>query len=110
MPDERPPEPGVLDSLPSKRPQRRSAKRDGSGATAAAKPPRKPAAQRARKPPARAKPVAAQGYEADRTPVEPPTRADIAASAVEAAGELAQIGLTLGEQLLRSIVKRLPKP
>jgi hypothetical protein len=32
------------------------------------------------------------------------------ASAVQAAGELAQIGLTLGEQLLRAATRRIPRP
>jgi hypothetical protein len=31
-------------------------------------------------------------------------------AAVQGAGELAQIGLTLGGQLLRSAIKRLPRP
>jgi hypothetical protein len=41
--------------------------------------------------------------------VEPPTNSDIIASAVAAAGELAQVGLAVGEQLLRAAAKRLPK-
>jgi hypothetical protein len=59
-----------------------------------------------------AKTVAAQGYHpvSDSRPVEPPTGAEILASAVQAAGEVAQIGLTLGERLLRAAASRLPKP
>lgn len=112
-----PPKPGVLESLPTTRPQRRSAKRDGpSPATADKAPTRTKAAKPRSKPrpkPARPNPtapVATQGYEPDRTPIEPPTSADVLVTAVQAAGELAQIGITLGEQLLRSAIKRLPRP
>jgi hypothetical protein len=121
----------VLSSLPSTRPQRRSPKRDGSkqanprskaaGAGAArtgaaraggaAKP--RPQAAGPRRQSARAgKTVAAQGYHpvSDTTPVEPPTGTEILASAVQAAGEVAQFGLTIGERLLRAAASRLPKP
>lgn len=123
----------VLSSLPSSRPQRRSPKRDGG--TRAKSPPgsggarRKAGARPASSSAARAtagsgaaarrraaatpsKPIAAQGYQplADPTPVEPPTSAEILVSAVQAAGEVAQIGLTLGERLLRAAASRLPKP
>jgi hypothetical protein len=105
---------GVLSSLPSTRPQRRSPKR----AADAAKPPGatpKPRSAATPRPAAKPKPPpiaekAAQGFEPEREPVEPPSSTEILASAVQTAGELAQIGVTLGEQLLRAIAKRLPKP
>jgi hypothetical protein len=53
------------------------------------------------KPPFRAEP---QG------PVDPPSGAEMIEAAVQGAGELAQIGLTLGGQLLRSAIRRLPRP
>jgi hypothetical protein len=39
-----------------------------------------------------------------------PSGVDVAASAVRAAGEVAHLGLTLGSELLKGVVKRLPKP
>jgi hypothetical protein len=109
---------GVLQSLPAARPQRRSPKRDRASSPRASRPsapPRRPrTASTARKRTQRRqpRPVAKQGYEVEdgRGPVEPPSGAEILAAAVEAAGELAEIGLTLGERLLRSVARRLPKP
>jgi hypothetical protein len=46
----------------------------------------------------------------DTTPVEPPTGVEILASAVQAAGDVAHFGLTIGERLLRAAASRLPKP
>jgi hypothetical protein len=56
--------------------------------------------------------VAAQGYEpvSQHAPVQPPTGREILASAVQAAGEVAQFGLTISERLLRAAASRLPKP
>ena len=118
--------PEVLSSLPRTRPQRRSPRRapagqTGSAATGHAKPaarakraakpgtprpktatPRPKTTPAARpKPPFRAEP---QG------PVDPPSGAEMIEAAVQGAGELAQIGLTLGGQLLRSAIRRLPRP
>jgi hypothetical protein len=42
--------------------------------------------------------------------VEPPGAAEILSAAVQSAGELAELGLKAGTQLLRSAVARLPKP
>jgi hypothetical protein len=42
--------------------------------------------------------------------VQPPTGREILASAVQAAGEVAQLGLTIGERILRAATSRLPKP
>jgi len=40
----------------------------------------------------------------------PPTGTELVTTAIQAAGELAQIGLTVGGQVLKRAVKRLPKP
>ena len=40
----------------------------------------------------------------------PPTGTELVTTAIQAAGELAQIGLTVGGQVLRRAVNRLPKP
>ena len=129
----------VLGSLPRARPQRRSPKRDRTTRASRSQRPARPAAgvdagtragsasrtakQRRTRADARgtgaadrtnspAGSVAAQGYHAvtDTTPVEPPSSREILVSAVQAAGEVAQIGLTIGERLLRAATSRLPKP
>ena len=63
--------------------------RSGSPSLDAAKKPRPP-----RKPPA----------------PEPPKGAELVTTAVQATGELAKIGLTLGGQAIKRAAKRLPKP
>ena len=127
----------MLTSLPRSRPVRRSAKR-GERAPAA-EPAKKPAATRAKQPASAsaaraAKPAAPTGpaapaAEPSRTPPRrkvpaagyalPNTRADeppasagaeLISTAIQAAGELAQIGLTVGRQTLQSMLDRLPKP
>jgi len=46
-----------------------------------------------------------------RTPAaEPPKGAELVTTAVQATGELAKIGLTLGSQALKRAARRLPKP
>jgi hypothetical protein len=40
----------------------------------------------------------------------PPTGTELVTTAIQAAGELAQIGLTVGGQVLKRAVKRLPRP
>jgi hypothetical protein len=40
----------------------------------------------------------------------PPTGTELVTTAIQAAGELAQIGLTVGGQVLRRAVRKLPKP
>jgi hypothetical protein len=40
----------------------------------------------------------------------PPTGTELVTTAIQAAGELAQIGLTVGGQVLKRAVKKLPKP
>jgi hypothetical protein len=43
-------------------------------------------------------------------PAEPPKGTELVTTAVQAAGELAQIGLTLGGRAVKRAVRRLPKP
>jgi hypothetical protein len=42
--------------------------------------------------------------------VEPPTGADVLQSAVRAAGELAQVGVTIGRETVKGVLRRLPRP
>jgi hypothetical protein len=119
----------VLAGLPNARPQRRSAKRDRparastarrtTGAKAEPKAASKP--KTATKPKAAAKPKTA-----DKPNVEPaakvppagwatprddaPHGADLIGTAVQAAGELAGIGISAGGRALKSAVQRLPRP
>ena len=121
----------VFGSLPNARPQRRSARRDRAGAKAkpatsaqaqagAAAKPRpaakaKPAAQAKPRPAAPPRTTASQippaGYatpHADDDGV--PRGAELVTTAVQAAGELAQIGLAAGGRALKSALGRLPRP
>lgn len=93
----------VLKSLPARRPQRRSARRDGS------KPAREPAARR----PAGVSPSAATRAASStpgQRPAQPPEGIELVGTAIQAAGELAQLGLTLGTKALRGAVSRIPRP
>jgi hypothetical protein len=128
----------VFASLPNSRPTRRSAKRDrvprGRGASAATDGPAKPARASAEAAPkgrakaaARAKPGAARatakrGAAPKASPIPPagyatppadddgPRGADLVTTAVQAAGELAHIGIAAGGRALRSALQRLPRP
>jgi hypothetical protein len=125
----------VLSSLPRSRPQRRSAKRDGvkPKASAPAKPKPSSAAAKAQRPtpnaqrskPQTAKPKpkvagatrpSAATRRAREESVKPPPVApappdrDVVGTALEAAGELARIGLTLGTQIVREATRRIPRP
>jgi hypothetical protein len=107
----------VLSSLPRSRPERRSAKRDGAKA--------KPARRAAKPKPQAAKPKAkvagatrpsaatrrAREESVKPLPVAPaaPDR-DVVGTALEAAGELARIGLTVGTQIVREATRRIPRP
>ena len=120
----------VLSSLPRSRPQRRSAKRQGGGArtpTAPSAPrpeptppgPTKPTRKAATKPKVTgaARPSAATRRAREDTtkalpraePVAPANR-DIVTTTVQAAGELARIGLAVGTQIVREAARRVPKP
>jgi hypothetical protein len=106
----------VFSGLPTARPQRRSTKRDRPKAVSAeapaAKPKRaarpRPAAKTAPKQP-KLPPVPPAGY---ATPVDDdrPHGADLVGTAVQAAGELAQIGISFGGRALKSAIQRLPRP
>ena len=122
----------VFGSLPNRRPQRRSARRDRAGAKAkpatsaqakagaGAAQPRpaakaKPAAQAKPRPAAPPRTTASQippaGYatpHADDDGV--PRGTELVTTAVQAAGELAQIGLAAGGRALKSALGRLPRP
>jgi outer membrane biosynthesis protein TonB len=104
------PTPDVLSSLPRTRPQRRSAKRDAPKPkpkpTATAKPRPKPKTQPKKKAPARTIPPAGFAPPADAHTRPTPSAAEIVGTAVQAAGELAQIGLAIGGQALRSALRR----
>jgi hypothetical protein len=117
----------VLSSLPSTRPQRRSARRDGAKAKKAAPrakatkasaraKPRSAARSKAgaaKRKPAAVRPSAATKAAgkppADR-PAEPPQGVELVGTALQAAGELAQLGLELGTRALAGAVRRLPRP
>ena len=115
----------VLKSLPARRPQRRSAHRGGTKPAARKSAPRKkPAAPAkkpataARKPAAGRRPAAVRPSEATRAasstpgqrPAQSPEGIELVGTAIQAAGELAQLGLTLGTKALRGAVARLPRP
>jgi hypothetical protein len=123
----------VLTALPRTRPTRRSVKRGGARPGATTNPPSKGASEATavggRKRPQRAgataKSTRAQPAVAEPRPRVPPAgyatpraddagaplpRGELVATAVEAVGELAQVGLTVGLQGLRSALRRLPRP
>src|SRR5215218_177246 len=128
----------VMGNLPSTRPTRMGRRRDGepaAGGDAPAKPTRatpkavgKPATKARAKPKAAAasaapKPRAVRSgspsLDAAKKPPKPPRRqpaptppsgTELVTTAVQATGELAKIGLTLGGQALKRAVDRLPKP
>jgi hypothetical protein len=131
-------EESVLGSLPATRPSRfgRERRETGGGTATKAKPkPRAKAA--AKKPAARRKPAPvprepasahgpravragapsleesterAQHAERPESTTQPPSGTELVTTAIQAAGELAQIGLAVGGQVLRRAVDKLPKP
>ena len=125
----------VMSSLPRTRPQRPSRRRASgrSGDAKAKRAPRaaakpaaarpkaaaKPASRGSRAAAARPKPQGVRPSAATRAaskppppnrPPSPPSGTDLVGTAVQAAGELAQLGLTLGTRALRDVVKRVPRP
>jgi hypothetical protein len=130
----------VLSSLPATRPQRASARRAASARSGpAAKPtesrggrsaanraqpadrraPRRPRAaagrQAAARRPTAVRPSAAtnrarSGPAPGRDPSRAPHGVELVETAVQAAGELAQIGFTLGTRALRGALSRIPRP
>lgn len=92
--------PGVLESLPSTRPQRPSARR--AAARRSPTSPSKPAEP----------PVPPQGFDAEEQiepgrPVQPPSGSELAASVAELFGEAAQAGLSAGGRLVKDALRRL---
>ena len=137
--DKAKPSKSVMGNLPSTRPQRIGRRRDGDPVSrAAAKPTRatpkavgkpatpakpkpKPNAAQAAEPKAAPKPRAVRSGSPSlakkkpssprREPApSPPSGTELVTTAVQATGELAKIGLTLGGQALKRAASRLPKP
>jgi hypothetical protein len=77
---------------------------------AKAKPKPKPKAATAAKARPQAAPPPPPTSEPVSAPVEPPSRGDIVQSAVQAVGEIAQVGVTVGREAVKSVIRRLPKP
>jgi hypothetical protein len=122
----------VMGNLPSTRPARIGGRRDAKSGPAAPKSDAKPKATATAKPKASAKPKPATTSSKPRAvrsgspalkaaktkgtprkppqPATPPKGTELVTTAVQAAGELAQIGLTLGAQVAKRAVRRLPKP
>jgi hypothetical protein len=109
----------VLASLPNARPHRRSAKRGPApeGSAAKKKPRAKPkaksgaAARKAkRRATPKASPIPPAGYATPKADDDGPSGADLVATAVQAAGELAHIGIAAGGRALKSALQRLPRP
>jgi hypothetical protein len=96
----------VFSGLPNARPQRRSAKRDrpAKEAKGASEPKKAPPQARAAAKKT-APPVPPAGY-ATPTDDDRPRGTDLVGTAVQAAGELAQIGIAIGGQALRSALGR----
>jgi hypothetical protein len=102
------PERGVIASLPHSRPHRRSDKRQAPPAPApppeTTKPPA-PAPEATKPPEPAPPPEATKPPEPSRREVPGPLE-----TAVQAAAELAEIGLHAGARALRGAVSRLPRP
>lgn len=109
----------VLGSLPSTRAERLGGERRTRSRAAKAKPkpaPRKRAAKKAPATAAQSKATAAQRPSAPPPPPPParsrhgrPSGTEIVTTAVQATGELAKIGATVGSQLLRRAARRIPR-
>ena len=99
----------VLSSLPRSRPERRSTKRDGARAS---KPKAKPKVGHATRPSAATRRVRAETAKTPSPKAEQvaPADRDIVTTTVQAVGELARIGITVGTQIVREATRRLPKP
>jgi hypothetical protein len=110
-------EPGVLGSLPATRPSRlgreraaTASTRSQAATTAQATKTRAAAKPRAAKPTTPPPRSAPPPPEPDGRRSGPPSGPELVTTAVQAAGELAQIGLTLGARALRSAASKLPRP
>ena len=104
------PEPGVIGSLPRTRPHRRSDKRAAPAGADAPPASAKPASAKPKPRTARPKPkpTVAAAVATPPPPREPAPGA--LETAVQAAAELAEIGLHAGARALRRAVSRLPRP
>ena len=95
-------EPGVLGALPSTRPER-----IGRPRTSAKRATKRPAAVRPGSPPLK------PHRHATPPPVSrvpPPHGTELVTTVIRAAGELAEVGLTLSGHMLKRAVDRLPRP
>ena len=105
----------VLSSLPRTRPERRSSKRDARAQAApasAAKPPAPKAKPRPKRPkavPPRAVPRSGYAVPKTASPVGSGS-GELVGTAVQALGELANLGVSLGGRAVRDVLGRLPKP
>jgi hypothetical protein len=98
----------VLSSLPRTRPERRSAKRDAPKVVKAKAKPKPRAKPRAKAvPPPKVPP---SGYAVPKTgsPVGS-GGTELVGTAVQALGELANLGVSLGNRALRDVLRRVPK-
>lgn len=113
----------VLSHLPRTRAGTRSAKRGGPAAAAATGMAAPAKTKTKAKPPVKAKTTAKAAAKPKPKPrtevpkpapvvasVEPPSGQEILTSAVQAVGELAAVGVTVGKQLLKGALSRLPRP
>jgi hypothetical protein len=117
-------EQSVLGTLPASRPERIGRPRRGAAENGAAKPPRaaaKPRAANGDAPASRPRPKAVRPASpplratrnSDAPPPEPigaPTGTQLVTTTIRAAGELAQIGFTVGGQMLKRTIDRIPRP
>ena len=97
----------VLGTLPAKRPERIGSPRNGTAKPRAAKPrpaKRKPRAVSPGSPPL------ARPHKPPPKPLGAPTGTELVTTAIQATGELARIGWTVGGQVLKRAVDRLPRP
>jgi hypothetical protein len=102
---------------PSGKPPAR-AKRAPAARKPASNGPERAAQPRERATPARGRPRLAQPAQPPGTPrvprreipASPPAAGDVVSTAVQAVGEIAQIGASLGARALRNALRRLPRP
>ena len=103
----------VLGNLPSSRPTRIGGERRAAAVRpTATKAPKAPAAK-AKKPSApktKAAPKVTPPPVAERPRDGRPSTTEVVTTAVQAAGELGKIGLTVGRQVLKRATSRIPRP
>jgi hypothetical protein len=112
------PKPRTAAAAKTKAKPKAAAKPKASAPRVAAAPAREPARPHRPRPVRAGAPALAESTERARSEpsaprergASPPTGTELVTTAIQAAGELAQIGLTVGGQVLKRAVKRLPKP